>query len=112
MEEGGALALELANVGGVFVLLIVGCVAALFVSFCEMLCDVHRRTRELKVGLVGRWSLFRPSSLPDPVPITSVILSSFRNATRLTHEPGGLFGTFVYSGTFVIRSHSDLSACP
>uniref|UniRef100_A0A182K4K3 Uncharacterized protein n=1 Tax=Anopheles christyi TaxID=43041 RepID=A0A182K4K3_9DIPT len=48
MEEGGALALELANVGGVFVLLIVGCVAALFVSFCEMLCDVHRRTRELK----------------------------------------------------------------
>uniref|UniRef100_A0A903WS89 Uncharacterized protein n=1 Tax=Anopheles gambiae TaxID=7165 RepID=A0A903WS89_ANOGA len=49
MEEGGALALELANVGGVFVLLIVGCVAALFVSFCEMLCEVHSRTRELKV---------------------------------------------------------------
>uniref|UniRef100_A0A182TZ79 Uncharacterized protein n=1 Tax=Anopheles melas TaxID=34690 RepID=A0A182TZ79_9DIPT len=48
MEEGGALALELANVGGVFVLLIVGCVAALFVSFCEMLCEVHSRTRELK----------------------------------------------------------------
>uniref|UniRef100_A0A182PQM6 Uncharacterized protein n=1 Tax=Anopheles epiroticus TaxID=199890 RepID=A0A182PQM6_9DIPT len=48
MEEGGALALELANVGGVFVLLIVGCVAALFVSFCEMLYDVHSRTRELK----------------------------------------------------------------
>uniref|UniRef100_A0A182X5A4 Uncharacterized protein n=1 Tax=Anopheles quadriannulatus TaxID=34691 RepID=A0A182X5A4_ANOQN len=48
MEEGGALALELANVGGVFVLLIVGCVAALFVSFCEMLCAVHSRTRELK----------------------------------------------------------------
>ncbi|XP_058127389.1 glutamate receptor ionotropic, kainate 2-like [Anopheles ziemanni] len=48
MEEGGALALELANVGGVFVLLIVGCVAALFVSFCEMLCDVHSRSRDLK----------------------------------------------------------------
>ncbi|EAL41148.4 AGAP000798-PA, partial [Anopheles gambiae str. PEST] len=52
MEEGGALALELANVGGVFVLLIVGCVAALFVSFCEMLCEVHSRTRELKVRSV------------------------------------------------------------
>ncbi|EDS27909.1 ionotropic glutamate receptor subunit ia [Culex quinquefasciatus] len=47
-EEGGALALEVANVGGVFVLLIVGCVVALFISFCEMMCDVHSRSRELK----------------------------------------------------------------
>ncbi|XP_058444442.1 glutamate receptor ionotropic, kainate 2 isoform X2 [Malaya genurostris] len=50
MEEGGALALEVANVGGVFVLLIVGCVIAVFISFCEMLCDVHSRSRELKVS--------------------------------------------------------------
>ncbi|XP_055535893.1 glutamate receptor ionotropic, kainate 2-like isoform X3 [Wyeomyia smithii] len=49
MEESGALALEVANVGGVFVLLIVGVVVAMFISFCEMLCDVHSRSRELKV---------------------------------------------------------------
>lgn len=52
MEESGALALEVANVGGVFVLLIVGCVVALFISFCEMLCDMHSRSRELKVRLL------------------------------------------------------------
>ncbi|XP_055615442.1 glutamate receptor ionotropic, kainate 2 isoform X2 [Toxorhynchites rutilus septentrionalis] len=50
LEESGALALELANVGGVFVLLIVGCVVALFISFCELLCDVHSRSREFKQG--------------------------------------------------------------
>lgn len=63
MEEGGALALELANVGGVFVLLIVGCVAALFVSFCEMLCEVHSRTRELKVRSVCVCVVRRPRLL-------------------------------------------------
>jgi hypothetical protein len=49
MEESGALALEVANVGGVFVLLIVGALFAILLACCEMVFDVHQRSRELKV---------------------------------------------------------------
>jgi hypothetical protein len=52
-EDGGALALGLPNVGGVFILLMVGGVAAIIASFFELICDVLSRSRELKVCKIG-----------------------------------------------------------
>lgn len=48
-DDGGALALEVANVEGVFLLLIVGSVAAILCSCVEMILDVLGRAIDNKV---------------------------------------------------------------
>lgn len=48
-EEGGAEELTVANVGGVFVVLISGGGVAVLVSIFEMLYDVNNRAKELEV---------------------------------------------------------------
>ncbi|GAB0095910.1 Ionotropic glutamate receptor [Sergentomyia squamirostris] len=53
-DDGGALALGIANVGGVFLLLFLGCIAAIVISWLEFLIDIKSRANELKnVGLDG-----------------------------------------------------------
>lgn len=51
MEEGGGDSAELgiANVGGVFLVLIVGCATAFFVSILEFLWNVRKVAVEEKV---------------------------------------------------------------
>lgn len=51
-DDGGALALEVANVEGVFLLLIVGSVAAIICSCFEMILDVLNRAMDNKVASV------------------------------------------------------------
>jgi hypothetical protein len=51
-EEGGAEELTVANVGGVFVVLIVGGVVAIVVCLFEMLFDVRNRAMEVGVSLL------------------------------------------------------------
>uniref|UniRef100_A0A182S783 Ionotropic glutamate receptor C-terminal domain-containing protein n=1 Tax=Anopheles maculatus TaxID=74869 RepID=A0A182S783_9DIPT len=116
MEEGGALALELANVGGVFVLLIVGCVAALFVSFCEMFCDVHSRTRELKVGPVPPAD--GVTLLPHSVGLSwshmlhkSPAHVSLFSGTRFPKPSACLGGVFFFFYTLLIRINSHVNNC-
>lgn len=48
-EESGALALEIANVGGVFLVLILGCVLAIFVNWIEFIHDIKQKAVDLKV---------------------------------------------------------------
>lgn len=48
-SEGGALALEISNLGGVFLVLIGGCIFGMFVSISEMLLGVKERCDENKV---------------------------------------------------------------
>lgn len=50
-DDGGALALEVANVEGVFLLLIVGSVAAIICSCLEMILDVLSRAMDNKVNM-------------------------------------------------------------
>lgn len=50
-SEGGALALEISNLGGVFLVLIGGCIFGMFVSISEMLIGVKERCDENKVLL-------------------------------------------------------------
>lgn len=50
-DDAGALALEVANVEGVFLLLIVGSVAAIICSCLEMILDVLGRAMDNKVIL-------------------------------------------------------------
>ncbi|KAM7360866.1 glutamate ionotropic receptor kainate isoform 2-T4 [Cochliomyia hominivorax] len=47
-SEGGALALEISNLGGVFLVLIGGCIFGMFVSISEMLIGVKQRCDENK----------------------------------------------------------------
>ncbi|XP_065364338.1 glutamate receptor ionotropic, kainate 2 isoform X3 [Calliphora vicina] len=47
-SEGGALALEISNLGGVFLVLIGGCIFGMFVSISEMLLGVKERCDENK----------------------------------------------------------------
>lgn len=44
------MALEVANVGGVFILLMLGGVIAVIANILEMVFDVKRRARDLKVS--------------------------------------------------------------
>lgn len=48
-DGSGALALTLGNVGGVFLVLVVGCFAAVFVTSFEMVWEVWMVSREAKV---------------------------------------------------------------
>lgn len=48
-SESGALALEISNLGGVFLVLIGGCIFGMFVSISEMLMGVKQRCDENKV---------------------------------------------------------------
>uniref|UniRef100_A0A336MCA3 CSON013411 protein n=1 Tax=Culicoides sonorensis TaxID=179676 RepID=A0A336MCA3_CULSO len=47
-EEGGAEALELVNVGGVFLLLIIGCLVAILINWVEFIFDVKSAADEAK----------------------------------------------------------------
>uniref|UniRef100_A0A1B0GGY7 Ionotropic glutamate receptor C-terminal domain-containing protein n=3 Tax=Lutzomyia longipalpis TaxID=7200 RepID=A0A1B0GGY7_LUTLO len=49
-DEGGAVALGIANLGGVFLLLMIGLVAAVIISFLESIFDIMARAKELKVS--------------------------------------------------------------
>jgi hypothetical protein len=48
-EESGAEELDVANVGGCFVVLISGSIFAIFISVLEMLLDIRNRSKELEV---------------------------------------------------------------
>lgn len=48
-DSGGSVALTLANVGGVFIVLLGGCIASIFVTVAEMLYDVWMTVRTEKV---------------------------------------------------------------
>lgn len=69
-DDGGALALEVANVEGVFLLLIVGSVAAILCSCLEMVLDVRSRAAENKVKL--HISIFVNMLLNNPYIYTQV----------------------------------------
>lgn len=49
-DDSAALALEVANVEGVFLLLIIGVAAAVLCNLCEMLLAVRSRSVENQVG--------------------------------------------------------------
>ena len=51
-EDSGAEELDVANVGGCFVVLICGSIFAIFISILEMLLDIYQRSRELEVPFV------------------------------------------------------------
>lgn len=56
--------MEISNLGGVFLVLIVGCVFGMFVSFMEMLMGVKQRCDENKVAFDDKRSIVSVDPCP------------------------------------------------
>lgn len=52
-EEGGAVALGMANVGGIFLLLSIGSFFAIGMNFAEFIISVHQQAVDNKVGWIN-----------------------------------------------------------
>lgn len=52
-EEGGAVALGMANVGGIFLLLSIGSFFAIGMNFAEFITSVHQQAVDNKVGWIN-----------------------------------------------------------
>lgn len=88
-DEAGALALEISNLGGVYLVLGVGAVFGVFVSLLEMLLGVRERSKENKVD--------SGSCTPNAIPKRVCFCSCSQYAHTLAHTHNKHYNTLSHA---------------